>query len=97
MTLQKWRKCEDGSGHSVVVEECVWAAILLFRVRGSDVLSALAVSEELLIVDTEMKLVTAAIYSNFRTTVVDDDGIEAIDAYTVKPTSDKLILKFEHI
>jgi hypothetical protein len=44
-----------------------------------------------------MKLVTAAIYSNFKSTIVDDDGIEAIDAYTVKPTSDKLILGFERI
>ncbi|OKL59314.1 hypothetical protein UA08_05376 [Talaromyces atroroseus] len=43
----------------------------------------------------EMKLVTAAIYSNFKSTIVDDDGIEAIDAYTVKPTSDRLILEFE--
>lgn len=45
----------------------------------------------------EMKLVTAAIYSNFTTSIVDDDGIEAIDAYTVKPTSNKLILEFQHI
>jgi hypothetical protein len=44
-----------------------------------------------------MKLATAAIYSNFSTTIVDDQGIEAIDAYTVKPTSNKLILKFERI
>lgn len=46
---------------------------------------------------TEMKLVTAAIYSNFTTSIVDDDGIEAIDAYTVRPTSNKLILEFQHI
>ncbi|KAL1970641.1 hypothetical protein VTN77DRAFT_4285 [Rasamsonia byssochlamydoides] len=45
----------------------------------------------------EMKLATAAIYSNFSTSIVDDEGIEAIDAYTVKPTSNKLILKFEHV
>ncbi|CAI7602830.1 unnamed protein product [Penicillium pancosmium] len=42
----------------------------------------------------ETKLVVAAIYSNFRTTIVDDDGIEAIDAYTVGPRAEKLILKF---
>lgn len=46
---------------------------------------------------TEMKLVAAVIYSNFRTSIVDDDGIEAIDAYTVKPKGDKLILRFEHL
>ena len=46
---------------------------------------------------TEMKLAVAAIYTNFRTTIIDDDNIEAIDAYTVKPTGDKLILRFESV
>jgi len=45
----------------------------------------------------EMKLVAAAIYANFRTSIVDDDGIEAIDAYTVKPRGEKLVLRFEHL
>ncbi|KAL2821350.1 cytochrome P450 [Aspergillus cavernicola] len=45
----------------------------------------------------EMKLAIAAIYTNFRTSIVNDDGIEAIDAYTVKPKGEKLILKFEHV
>ncbi|KAL3463413.1 cytochrome P450 [Aspergillus heterothallicus] len=45
----------------------------------------------------EMKLAIAAIYTNFKTTIVDDDGIEAIDAYTVKPKGEKLILRFERI
>lgn len=44
-----------------------------------------------------MKLAVAAIYANFTTTIVDDDGIEAIDAYTVRPTSNKLVLKFERV
>lgn len=44
-----------------------------------------------------MKLITAAIYSNFTTTIVDDEGIEAIDAYTVRPKGNKLILRFAHI
>ncbi|KAB8206951.1 cytochrome P450 [Aspergillus parasiticus] len=43
----------------------------------------------------EIKLVTAAIYSNYRTSIVDDDNIEPIDAYTVKPRGDKLVLRFE--
>lgn len=42
-----------------------------------------------------MKLTVAAVYTNFRTTIVNDNNIEAIDAYTVKPRGDKLILKFE--
>ncbi|KAL4751247.1 hypothetical protein BDW72DRAFT_173974 [Aspergillus terricola var. indicus] len=45
----------------------------------------------------EMKLVVAAIYTNFRTVIVDDGGIEAIDAYTVKPKGEKLILRFEYV
>ncbi|CAL5872786.1 uncharacterized protein PFLUO_LOCUS7055 [Penicillium psychrofluorescens] len=45
----------------------------------------------------EMKLVAAAIYTNFRTTIVDDENVEANDAYTVKPSSDKLILKFHPV
>lgn len=44
-----------------------------------------------------MKLVAAAIYTNFRTTIVDDENVEANDAYTVKPSSDKLILKFHPV
>lgn len=45
----------------------------------------------------EMKLVTAAVYTNFRTTTVNDDGIEAIDAYTVHPTAEKLVLQFHPV
>ena len=44
-----------------------------------------------------MKLVVAAIYTNFRSTIVNDDGIEAIDAYTVHPKAEKLILRFHSI
>ncbi|PYH41433.1 cytochrome P450 [Aspergillus saccharolyticus JOP 1030-1] len=44
----------------------------------------------------EMKLAVAAIYTNFTTSVVNDDDIEAIDAYTVKPRGEKLILRFEN-
>ncbi|KAL2007798.1 hypothetical protein VTN00DRAFT_7780 [Thermoascus crustaceus] len=45
----------------------------------------------------EMKLTVAAIYTNFTTSIIDDTGIEAIDAYTVKPKGNKLILKFENV
>ncbi|KAL2868865.1 cytochrome P450 [Aspergillus lucknowensis] len=45
----------------------------------------------------EMKLAIAAIYTNFKTSIIDDDGIEAIDAYTVKPRGEKLILKYERV
>jgi unspecific monooxygenase len=38
--------------------------------------------------------VVAAVYTNFKTLIVNDDNMEAIDAYTVKPTGEKLILRF---
>lgn len=43
----------------------------------------------------EIKLVIASVFTNYRTSIVDDDGIEAIDAYTVKPRGEKLVLKIE--
>lgn len=45
----------------------------------------------------EMKLVVAAVYTNFTTSIVDDENMEAIDAYTVKPRGEKLILRFEAV
>jgi unspecific monooxygenase len=69
----------------------VWEVIWLYKVR------VLNEQRKLFNHPTEMKLVVAAIYTNFRTTIVNDDGIEAIDAYTVKPKGEKLILRFEYI
>ncbi|KAK1149313.1 hypothetical protein N8T08_006535 [Aspergillus melleus] len=43
----------------------------------------------------EIKYVVAAIYTNYKTSIVDDGNIEAIDAYTVKPRGEKLVLNFE--
>ena len=42
----------------------------------------------------DMKMVLAAIYSNFETTVVDDDGIEQTDMYTAPPAKHRLVLRF---
>lgn len=42
---------------------------------------------------SEMKLAVATLYSNYTTTIVNDDDIEATDEYTVKPKGGKLILK----
>lgn len=42
---------------------------------------------------TEMKLAVAATFTNYTTTVIDDENIEETDAYTVKPKGEKLILK----
>ena len=45
----------------------------------------------------EIKLVIAAVYSNFRTHIVNDDGIEQTDGYTVGPASNQLSLGFEKV
>lgn len=42
-----------------------------------------------------MKLVVAAIYTNYTTRIIDDEGIEQLDGYAVGPKGDKLILQFE--
>ncbi|KAK2861481.1 hypothetical protein FQN49_004157 [Arthroderma sp. PD_2] len=42
----------------------------------------------------EIKLVVAALYTNFTTSVVEDGGMEPIDAYTTRPTGNELVLKF---
>ena len=46
---------------------------------------------------TEVKLVIAAVYSNFRTHIVNDDGIEQTDGYTCGPTGNRLVLRFEKV
>jgi len=45
----------------------------------------------------EIKLVIAAIYTNYTTRVIDDEGIEQDDGYTVGPVANKLILRFEKV
>lgn len=43
----------------------------------------------------EMKLVVAAIYTNYITSVVDDEGIEQGDGYSTGPKGNRLVLHFE--
>ncbi|KAH8693272.1 cytochrome P450 [Talaromyces proteolyticus] len=43
----------------------------------------------------ELKLAVAAIYYNYITEIIDDDGIEPIDGYSHGPTGNKLILQFK--
>ncbi|KAI0888201.1 cytochrome P450 [Annulohypoxylon maeteangense] len=45
----------------------------------------------------DMKLIIAAIYSNYTTYVVDDEGIEPTDAYTGHPKGNSLYLRFERV
>jgi hypothetical protein len=42
-----------------------------------------------------MKYIIAAIYTNFETIIIDDDGIEQKDIYTAPPKSGKLIIKLQ--
>ena len=44
----------------------------------------------------DMKLVIAAIYTNYTTEIVDDEGIEQADTYISRPIGNKLILRFTH-
>ncbi|KAK7931793.1 Cytochrome P450 monooxygenase cypX [Apiospora marii] len=45
----------------------------------------------------EMKLLVAAIYTNYTSHIVDDEGIEPTDGYTSHPTSGQLWLRFERV
>ncbi|KAG7120050.1 N-acetyltryptophan 6-hydroxylase ivoC like protein [Verticillium longisporum] len=45
----------------------------------------------------EMKYILAAMYTHFRTFVVDDAGITQEDAYTARPTGESLTLRFEPV
>ena len=45
----------------------------------------------------EIKLLVAAVVSNWRMEIVCDDGIEQIDAYTTKPRRNRLDLRFRHV
>ena len=44
-----------------------------------------------------MKFILAAVYTNFSTTIVDDDGIEQMDGFIAGPESDKLVLAFHQV
>lgn len=46
----------------------------------------------------EMKLIIAAIYSNYTSHIVDDDGMaNQSDGYTGRPENERLYLRFERI
>ncbi len=48
-------------------------------------------------INTEMKYIVAALYSNYSTIVVDDIGIEQADSYTAPPKGDKLMVRLEKL
>ena len=84
----------DGSGLLAVVEGCVSVATSPCMVRDPSFHRESSSEAER---HPEIKLVIAAVYSNFRTHIVDDDGIEQADGYTTGPKSNQLFLRFEKI
>lgn len=44
-----------------------------------------------------MKLLVAAVYTNYSTSVASDVGIEHIDAYVAAPQGDQIMLKFQRV
>ncbi|MCJ1384598.1 hypothetical protein MMC17_007716 [Xylographa soralifera] len=44
-----------------------------------------------------LKLIIASVYTNYTTTIIDDEGIEQMDTYTARPVGDKLILQFHRV
>jgi len=44
-----------------------------------------------------MKVVVAAIYTNYTTYVIDDEGIEQLDAMVASPAREKLVLGFNRL
>jgi cytochrome P450 len=45
----------------------------------------------------EIKFIVAALYTNFTTHIVDDEGIEQMDVYTAPPKGGKLIVRVESV
>jgi hypothetical protein len=45
----------------------------------------------------ELKFVVVAVYTNYTTTIIDDEDIEQLDSYSLGPKGDKLILQFEKV
>ncbi|MCJ1240866.1 hypothetical protein MMC14_008870 [Varicellaria rhodocarpa] len=45
----------------------------------------------------QLRLVAAAIYTSFTTTVVDDTGIEQMDSFVADPKGEKLVVRFHRV
>lgn len=45
----------------------------------------------------EMKYIVAALYSNYKTAIIDDTGIEQSDAYTAPPKNSKLLIRLQRL
>jgi hypothetical protein len=45
----------------------------------------------------EIKLITAAIYSSYETSIIDDEGIDQLNGFIGRPAGNKLILRFKRV
>lgn len=85
--MQKWFWAFGSGGRM-----CVGSNLAIYRVCPFHRFNAF-----IDMIKTEMKHIVAAIYSNFATTIFDDDGIEQLDAYTAPPKRRGLIIKLEQV
>ena len=46
---------------------------------------------------SELKLLAAAVYTNYTTSIIDDKGIEQEDGYLAGPVGNKLVLGFQRV
>jgi hypothetical protein len=44
-----------------------------------------------------MKYIIAAVYSNWKTAIVDDEGFEQRDGYTAPPKSGRLVITLKNL
>ncbi|OCL15263.1 cytochrome P450 [Glonium stellatum] len=84
--LERWMQGENGYGGTEAMRRWFWTF-------GSGGRMCVGSNFALQV----LKLITASIYTNFTTTIIDDEGIEQADSYIAGPVGGKLILKFHEI
>lgn len=47
--------------------------------------------------EPELKLAVAAIYTNYTTIILDDEGIQMIDGYSAGPAAEKILMQFTKV
>lgn len=97
-----WGRVEEGGDEEVVLGVWEWGEDVFgesFRVARWVFCLAFFRKWVVLMFDgvAEMKLVVAAIYTNFRTEVVDGEGMEQVDSYVAGPVGGKCVLRFKRV
>ncbi|OCK76746.1 cytochrome P450 [Lepidopterella palustris CBS 459.81] len=83
---ERWMQGEKGTGGTEAMRRWFWA----FGSGGR-----MCVGSNFAV--QTLKLITASIYTNFTTSIIDDEGIEQADSYIAGPVGGKLILKFHEV